>query len=154
MTGEDRGIDTTAAPSSRGNVTVLYDADCSFCMASVRWLQRRDREGRLTFLALQDAEASTEPRSPAIAAGHDLRSALHVIDGTGRVTEGGAAMAGVLRLLPHWRVLGRLGALPPARPLVEWAYRLIAGHRLGLGRLVGAEGPACRMPPAGGAATA
>jgi acetyl esterase len=136
------------------DLTVLYDADCGFCMASVRWLQRRDRHGRLTFLALQDAETSTEPWFREVAAGHDLRSALHVIDGMGRVTEGGTAMVGVLRRLPRWGVLGWLGGLPPARPLVESAYRLISGHRLGLGRLVRAEGPACRMPPAGGSPAA
>jgi hypothetical protein len=35
------------------------------------------------------------------------------------------------------------------RPLVEAAYRQIAGHRRGLGRFGGVAGPACRMPPTG-----
>ena len=136
---------------SETDLTVLYDADCGFCMATVRWLRRRDRAGRLAFLPLQDAETSTEPWFHDLAAGHDLRTALHVIDRTGHVTEGGAAMMDVLGRLPRWRVLARLGTLRPARPLVEAAYGLIAGHRHGLARLVGTPGPACRIPPGGGA---
>lgn len=135
---------------SATDLTVLYDADCGFCMASVRWLRRRDRQGRLAFVALQDAETSTEPWFHDVAAGHDLRTALHVIDRAGQVTEGGGAMMDVLRRLPHWRFLAWLGRLRPVRPLVEAAYRQIAGHRHGLSRFVGLAGPGCRMPPTGG----
>jgi len=129
---------------------VLYDADCAFCAASARWLQRRDRDERLTFVPLQDAASAVEPWLDAVA-GHDLRAALHVIDAaSGRVTEGGAAMLAVLAALPRWRLLAGLGATRPAAPLVEAAYRVVANHRLALGRIFGAQGPACRLPPAGG----
>ena len=135
------------APDHR--LAVLFDADCGFCAATVRWLERRDRGGRLAFVPLQDAAASDLPWLQALARDHDLRAALHVVDATGRAREGGAAMLAVLGALPHWRVLAALGSLPPVRPVVDAAYRLVAGHRAGLGRRVGADGPACRLPPPG-----
>ena len=140
---------TPDSPTRPGALVVLYDADCGFCAATVRWLRRRDRAGRLTFVALQDAAAVAEPWRAAVA-GHDLRAALHVVDpASGKVAEGGPAMLAVLRVLPHWRLAARLGSAPPIAPLIDVAYRLVAGHRHTLGRLVGAEGPACRLPPAG-----
>jgi predicted DCC family thiol-disulfide oxidoreductase YuxK len=127
---------------------VLYDADCGFCMATVRWLQRRDRAGRLTFIPLQDAAADEESWRTSVA-GHDLRAALHVVEqASGAVVEGGPAMLAVLGALPRWWVVARLAATRTVAPLVDAAYRLVAGHRGALGRLVGADGPACRLPPA------
>lgn len=141
---------TPDPPAPPPALIVLYDADCAFCMATVRWLRRHDRADPLTFLPLQDAASSARRWFREVATSHDLRAALHVVeDPSGHVTEGGAAMLAVLGALPRWRVLARLGSLPPARPLVEFAYRLIAGHRAALGRLMRADGPACRLPPAG-----
>ncbi len=142
---------TSAAdsPTRTPALIVLYDADCGFCMATVRWLQRRDRVGRLTFVALQDAAAGDESWRASVA-GHDLRAALHVVDpAAGAVVEGGPAMLAVLGALPRWWVVARLGAARPVAPLVDASYRLMAGHRGALGRLIGADGPACRVPPAG-----
>lgn len=139
---------TLDSPAPPPVLVVLYDADCGFCMATVRWLQRRDHGGRLTFVALQDAAAAAEPWRTAIA-GHDLRAALHVVDpASGNVAEGGPAMLAALRELPSWRVAARLANARAVAPLVDVAYRLVAGHRHALGRLVGAEGPACRSPSA------
>ena len=137
------------SPAEPPALIVLYDADCGFCTATVRWLQRRDHGGRLTFVPLQDATAATEPWRAAIA-GHDLRAALHVVDpASGAVAEGGPAMLLVLGELPRWRLAARLASAGPVVPLVDVAYRVVAGHRRTLGRLVGAEGPACRLPRAG-----
>jgi predicted DCC family thiol-disulfide oxidoreductase YuxK len=140
----------TQAPDSPARppaLIVLYDADCGFCTATIRWLQRRDRGGRLTFVALQDAPATAEPWRTAIA-GHDLRAALHVVDpASGKVAEGGPAMLAALGVLPRWRVAARLASARPVAPLVDVTYRLVAGHRHALGRLVGTEGPACRSLP-------
>jgi predicted DCC family thiol-disulfide oxidoreductase YuxK len=139
---------TADSPTPPPALVVLYDADCGFCMATVRWLQRRDRVGRLSFVALQDAGAAAQPWRAAVA-GHDLRAALHVVDpASGDVAEGGPAMLAVLRVLPRWRVAARLGSARPVAPLVDIAYRLVAGHRHALGRLVGTGDPACRLPPA------
>ncbi len=138
----------TETPDSPALI-VLYDADCGFCMATVCWLRRRDRAGRLTFVALQDPAAAAEPWRTA-ARGHDLRAALHVVDAaSGRVAEGGPAMLAVLGVLPRWRLPARLAAARAVAPLVDVAYRLVASHRHALGRLVGAEGPACRSLPVG-----
>ena len=136
------------SPTRTRALIVLYDADCGFCVATVRWLQRRDRAGRLTFVALQGAWVGDESWRASVA-GHDLRAALHVVDPAGAVGEGGPAMLAVLGALPRWWVVARLAAARPVAPLIDAAYRLVAGHRGALGRLIGADGPACRLPPAG-----
>lgn len=138
------------SPTQPARLVVLYDRDCGFCLATVRWLRRRDRAGRLQLVALQDALSSAAGPWGSTVAGHDLRSALHVIEtASGRVLEGGPAMLAVLGTLPRWRMVARLAAARPLNPFVDQAYRAVAGHRSGLGRLVGAAGPACRVPPAG-----
>jgi acetyl esterase len=137
------------SPTRTPALTVLYDADCGFCMATVRWLQRRDHAGRLTFVGLQDA-ASGDDSWRARVIGHDLRTALHVVDpASGAVLEGGPAMLAVIGVLPRWSLVARLAAARPVAPLVDAAYRLVAGHRSVLGRLIGADSPACRLPPTG-----
>jgi predicted DCC family thiol-disulfide oxidoreductase YuxK len=139
---------TPDSPARPPALIVLYDADCGFCMATVRWLRRRDRGDRLAFVSLQDAAAAAQPWRTAIA-GHDLRAALHVVDpASGKVAEGGPAMLAVLQELPRWRVAARLAGARPVAPLVDVAYRLVAGHRHALGRLVGVGDPACRSLPA------
>lgn len=140
--------ETPDSPPRPPALIVLYDADCAFCMATAQWLQRRDRGVRLAFVALQASPAGAEPWHTAVA-GHDLRAALHVVDAASmQVAEGGPAMLSVLGVLPRWRVPARLAAARPVAPLVDVAYRLVAGHRHALGRLVGAEGAACRSLPA------
>ena len=119
--------DTPDSPTPAPALIVLYDADCGFCMATVRWLQRRDRGGGLTFVALQDAAARADPWRATVA-GHDLRAALHVVDtASDAVAEGGRAMLAVLRVLPRWRVRGPAGECPAGRPARR-----------------------CRLPPRGG----
>jgi acetyl esterase len=111
--------------------TVLYDADCGFCMWLLAALLGWDRAGRLLPLALQRPEAGA--LLPEIAPAERMAS-WHLLSPTGARLSGGAALPAVLRLLPG----GRLPAAGLERipGLTERGYRWVADHRSGLSRLV------------------
>lgn len=114
--------------------TVLYDADCGFCRWSLAKLLGWDRRRVLRPVALQDPEARTV--LPGMSEEERLAS-WHLVDAEGEVQSAGAAIPGALRLLPGGAPLAALAALAPT--LTERGYRLVANHRSGLGRLVGAR---------------
>jgi len=45
-------------PGLNGRLLVLFDGHCTFCNASVQWLQRRDRAHRLLFLPADSPAAA------------------------------------------------------------------------------------------------
>ena len=141
-------LQTQAAERRRASrrLVALYDADCGFCTATARWLARRDHERRVTFLPLQAAAASSRPRIRVVARTHDLAAALHVLDeASGRVDVGGHAILALLGVLPRWRTIARLAAVGPGPGVVDMAYRLVAGHRDRVGRLLRLGGATCQL---------
>ncbi len=88
---------------------VVYDADCGVCQASVEWLRKRDRRGRLRFVG-NDGEI------PAGISREETEHTVVVIEGARKLTRG-AAMARLLRELRGWALLGHALRLPgSARP--------------------------------------
>lgn len=120
--------------------TVLYDGDCGLCRWSADRLRRRDRHGRLRFVALQAPEA--RDLLPGLS-DHARFASWHVLDRAGDVRSAGAAVPVVLRLLPGGRPLAAVAARFPRA--TERAYRVIADRRDLLGRLLGPE--ACAADP-------
>jgi len=112
-------------------LTVLYDADCGFCRWSVAVLLAADRAARLRPASIQSGEgdvllAGTAPEARLASA--------HVVAPGGAVTSGGDTVAVLAAVLP-----GAAVTVPLARaaaPLSRAAYRLVAGNRTTLGRLV------------------
>jgi predicted DCC family thiol-disulfide oxidoreductase YuxK len=110
---------------------LLYDADCGFCRWSLAQVLRADRRGRLRPVSLRDPEADVLLSGMAL---EDRMASWHLVDEDGRVYSGGAAFAPLMRLIP--------GAGPLAIPLAavpavaDLAYRLVAGRRSWLGRLI------------------
>jgi len=101
---------------------------CRWSLAKVlAW----DRRRALRPVALQDPEAARL----LAGMGEDERMASwHLIGADGRVVSSGAALVPLGRLLPGGRPLAALAARFPRA--AERAYRLVADHRTGLGRLV------------------
>jgi predicted DCC family thiol-disulfide oxidoreductase YuxK len=90
-----------------------------------------DRRRVLRPVALQDPEAAE--LLPKMSKAERMDS-WHLVDADGRVASGGAAFVPLGRLLSGGRPLAALaGRFPRA---AERAYRLVADHRSGLGRLV------------------
>jgi len=111
--------------------TVLYDAECGFCVWVLSGLLTWDRARLLRPIALQSFEAS---QLLADVQPVERMTSWHLISPAGVRHSGGAAVAQVLRLLPG----GRMPAAAFARfpRLTEKAYRWVAEHRSQLSRLI------------------
>jgi len=124
---------------------VLFDGECGFCDAWVRWLVARDRRGRYRFGALQGESAA------AVRARHqDLPPAdetMVLVENpetpSERVrTRSDGALAILAGLGGPWRLAKLAWAVP--RPLRDTAYRFVARRRMRwFGRL-----ESCRVPTA------
>jgi predicted DCC family thiol-disulfide oxidoreductase YuxK len=114
--------------------TVFYDADCGLCTWLLAAVLRADRSRRLRPVALQDPEAA----EVLAALTPEVRmSSWHLVSPASRRWSGGAAVAPMLRQLPH-------GSLPAAGlerfpACVERSYRWVSEHRGLLGRFVPAS---------------
>ena len=99
---------------------LVYDPGCRFCTVAAAAVLALDRRRLLEPLPLPATELPAD--------------SWHLIDARGNVSSAGAAAAPLLRLLPG-------GALPAALAVrfphgTERAYRLIAGNRGRLGRVL------------------
>ena len=108
---------------------VLYDGECGFCRASLGWLLRWDRRGRLEPVALQSARAAD---ILAELSEEERMDSWHLVSPDGERWSAGAAAPRLLRLLPGGRVPARV--LDAAPGITERAYRFAARHRGSLGR--------------------
>ena len=115
-----------ASPSAP-DLTLLFDGGCPLCVREVRFLQQRDRQNRLAFVDIDDADYD-----PAAHAGISYRVAMgriHAITGSGEVLRDVAVFREAYRLIG----LGWLYA-PTSWPLigsvVDWIYGIWAARRL------------------------
>ncbi|GAA3984448.1 hypothetical protein GCM10023085_78240 [Actinomadura viridis] len=133
--------------AARERPVLVYDGDCGFCTASVRFAERRIPTAaepvpyQLADLAALGTTAERAARE-VVWVGRD-----------GRVRGGAQAIAALLiEAGGAWRPLGLLARVPPFRWIAHGLYRLAAANRQ---RLPGGT-PACALPagrrPGGGAA--
>jgi predicted DCC family thiol-disulfide oxidoreductase YuxK len=115
--------------------TLLYDADCGFCMRTARLVPRLGMRVRMD--SIQAADLVALRVDPVRA----LREMPFVHD-DGSVSYGHRAWAAVLANgpLPH-RIVGRLMVAPVLDRLSAGVYRWVSEHR---GRLPGGT-PACSI---------
>ncbi len=126
---------------------VLFDGDCAFCNATVRWTLKRDPRARLRFAPL----ASDAARRAAVLTDPDcdfnsLPDAIVLLDRAGVHTASTAVLRLVRQLRFPWPVL-TLALLVP-RPLRDTAYHVFARNR----RRWFGRADACEIPPPGLAA--
>ena len=110
-------------------LTLLYDGGCPLCLREVRFLQGRDRQGRLAFVDIDAADYD-----PSRHEGIDYRQAMgriHAISASGDVVTDVAVFRAAYRLIglgwlyapTTWPLVGRL---------IDWLYALWADARLKL----------------------
>lgn len=117
---------------------VLFDGDCGFCTASVRWIARRDRRGVFCFAPLR-SRAARQALEGARAEAPVPDSLVIVRDGAVLVrSDATIAIARMLGL--PWSLAAAALLIP--RALRDGAYSWIARRRH---RLPGAA-DACPMP--------
>lgn len=118
-------------------ITVVYDADCGVCQASVAWLRQRDRRRVLEFVG-NDA-AQLPPRVER----EETEHTLVVIDGERKLTRADA-VALLLAQLRGWSLLGLLLGLPGLRRVANWGYDRFAANRHRISAALGMR--ACALP--------
>lgn len=118
-----------------GSDVLFFDGECLFCQARVRWLQRRDRDGHLTFAPLQGALAARCLAGTGLTDGQDGERGVSTMVLVAGFERPGAeifvkarAVAAVAARLPcPWRVGGLLALIP--RPLADAGYDWVAKRR-------------------------
>jgi len=115
------------APDERPRAdVVIYDGRCRLCCTAVRWLHRRDRRDRLTFLPLQDPRATE--RYPDLSL-EELEKHVYVVDRHGRRHKGAGAVRYLSRRLPALWIFCPLLHLPGSMPVWRWLYSQISRRR-------------------------
>jgi predicted DCC family thiol-disulfide oxidoreductase YuxK len=122
---------------------VLYDGWCGVCARAVRWIRRRDRDGRIVALpnqtpGLRERLGLTKEQADASA---------WALDADGRRYEGAAAVNRALDELGAWRYVATFLQLPLIRQLNQAGYHLFSINRARFSRW--GITPACRRPGAG-----
>ena len=109
-------------------IEVVFDGDCGICVACVRWLQRRDRDGNII------CTPSSSCRWPEI---EDLPFSETVMtcDTNGEISLHSDAVAVALANVPGYLgVCGRtvlaLNTIAPLRAVNDFCYRLFAKNRI------------------------
>lgn len=110
--------------------TLVYDGNCRFCVRSADLIASWDRGGAVELVPFQrSGVAERFPWIPAAA----YREAIQLVGPRKETWAGAAAVERLARVLPGGRPLGCLFALPFARPLADFGYRLVARNRSRLG---------------------
>ena len=115
-----------ASPSAP-ELTLLFDGGCPLCVREVRFLQRRDCQGRLEFVDIDAADY--DPEAHAGISYREAMGRIHAIAGSGEVLRDVAVFREAYRLIglswiyapTRWPLIGRLA---------DWAYRAWASWRL------------------------
>lgn len=117
----------------------MFDGVCSLCNASVDFVMRHDRRGRIAFASLQSDEAATYLAAHGKHA-DALLDTVVLADGAGLHERSTAALRVLRALGLPWSLLYGLVAVP--RPLRDAVYRWVARHRY---RWFGKR-ETCRLP--------
>ncbi len=134
-----------AAQAARGRAVLLYDGQCGFCLASVRWLRTMDLFGWVDPLDFH-AQPDLATLHPALTS-ERCRSEMILIEPDGRVWGGFQAFQRLSRHLPLLWVCAPLAHLPGAEKVGSWVYRWIAAHRMLLHRNPICSTNQCGVPP-------
>jgi predicted DCC family thiol-disulfide oxidoreductase YuxK len=130
-------------PPPPAELVAWIDGRCALCRRAGRWIEARDRLGRIWLRDLHHAAPADLP-GPREA----MLARLWVVacgpDGRPEVSTGLDAVRQVLLRLPGWRWPARLMAWPLVGWLGSLAYRIVARHRQRLGQMLGCDGSACR----------
>jgi len=107
-------------------VTLVYDGECEFCTRLARWVERRDRRGRVSVRANHEAgliESLGLTRE-------EVGRAAWAVEAGGRKFEGAAAINRVLRELGGpWAGLGSLYSVRPLKWVEDRYYGRVARKR-------------------------
>jgi predicted DCC family thiol-disulfide oxidoreductase YuxK len=121
---------------------LIFDGQCRFCRAQIRWISRCDINGRLAYISLHDPEV---PRRWPDLTHAQLMEQMYVID-LKNIRHGGAeAFRYLTRILPPLWPLAPLLRIPASMPFWQYLYRTVAKFRYRLGRIEACDDGTCRL---------
>jgi ubiquinone biosynthesis monooxygenase Coq7 len=120
-----------ATPPACDGLTVMFDGSCPLCRREVGVYQSLTP---LSPVAWQDVSQVTQGLTPELQARYMAR--FHVQKESGELLSGAAAFVALWQVMPGWRWLGRLGALPGMTPVLEVFYKGFLRIRPRIQRLV------------------
>ncbi len=138
---------TPAAPTvacAAGVLTVLYDGACPLCRREIALYRGLPADQPLAFVDVSDTTTALPP-------GRDraqLLARFHVLGADGRLVDGARGFVALWAVLPGWRRLAQLAAMPGAAGLMEIGYRAFLRLRPAMQRLAVAFEPASLHVPA------
>lgn len=121
--------DEVNLPPDSASPLLLFDGECGLCQALMRFVLRRDRNGRIKVATLQGGTGQTLLRRAGLPT-EDFDSLVFFPEvARNRILLRTDGVVAVLRELPGgWQTVGRmLGALPPR--FRDGSYRIIAKSR-------------------------
>lgn len=118
-------------------LTIVYDADCGVCQASVAWVRKRDRGGAFAFVGNDTGELP-----PGVSL-EETEHTVVVLEGPLKLTRA-AAVARVLRELRGWSAVAALLRAPGVRQIADWGYDRFAANRHRVSAALGLR--ACAVP--------
>jgi predicted DCC family thiol-disulfide oxidoreductase YuxK len=128
----------------KAKIIVLYDSQCSFCVAQMKALRRLDWFSRLTFLPASDSDTlplSIRPRK------EDLLEAIHCVSPSGQIFQGARCIRYLGLRLPLLVPLALILWFPGVIKIAERVYRRISRNRYLLSRFFGCK-DACEVTAA------
>ena len=135
-----------SAAGDKWRFKVLFDGECPFCVAEMRWLASLNRNG---LLALEDiAAADFDPAKYGVTL-ESLMGNIHGVYPDGSLTVGMQTFRETYRAVGLGWLLAPTG-WPILRPLFDIFYGLFARNRVRMGRLFGRNCATdrCALPPA------
>jgi len=118
---------------------VLFDGTCAFCEGTVKFIARRDPQGRFRFGAAQS------PQAAALLAHHgftrDMARSIVLIEDGQVYLRSTASLRIAAHLTMPWRMARVLLWVP--RPIRDGVYRVVAAIR----HRVAGRSNACEIPP-------
>lgn len=128
----------TPASSTPACLTVMFDGACPLCRREIALYQGLPAHAPVAFVDVSDAAVELPPGTDR----QRLLARFHVRRADGSWADGARGFVALWALMPGWRWLARLAALPGATPLLEVGYRSFLHLRPLLQRVARAFEPA------------
>ena len=119
---------------ARGTHVVIYDGDCKFCLAQVRWLKWLDWFHALEFIPLDDPRV--KKIAPTISR-EELLDAVYCVPKNGDISRAARCFRFLGMRIPLLVPLALLLWFPGVICIAEKVYKFIAQNRSTLSRLLG-----------------
>ncbi|MEP6664801.1 MAG: DUF393 domain-containing protein [Verrucomicrobiota bacterium] len=117
-----------------GTHVVIYDGDCNFCRAQVRWIKKLDWFGALKFIPSDDVQV--KEIAPTISQ-EELDEAIYCVANDGKISRAARCFRFLAMRVPLLFPIALLMWIPGVIWFAEKIYAAVARNRSTLSKLFG-----------------